>query len=129
MFYVFSYTPNAADTKSSPHKIDMRLAAGVIHQVDILFQDGSEHKEFVKIFNDALQLWPSNREENLRGNATAISFRDFFELRPGNTRLTAEIYTTLAADFKEIIIQIGVLPKRVLQPLSFEELLAAAAGY
>lgn len=129
MFYVFSYTPNAADTESSPHKIDMRLAAGVIHQVDILFQDGCDHEEFVKIFNDALQLWPSNRGEKLRGNATAISFRDFFELKPGNTRLTAAIWTTLAADFKEIIIQVGLLPKGVLQPLSFEELLSAAAGF
>jgi len=27
-----------------------------------------------------------------------------------------------------VIINIGLLPKRIIQPLSFEELLAAAAG-
>ncbi|GAH67188.1 unnamed protein product, partial [marine sediment metagenome] len=28
----------------------------------------------------------------------------------------------------DIVIQIGVLPKKVIQPMSFEELLTAAAG-
>ena len=129
MFYVFSHTPDAGDTEASPHELKMQLTAGVIHQVDVLFQDGCSHEEFVKIYNDAFQLWPSNRDEKLRGNATVVSFRDFFELVPGNTVLTAKIWTTLSADFKEIIVQVGVLSKHVLQPLSFEELLAAAAGF
>lgn len=64
----------------------------------------------------------------MRGDATVISFRDYIELKPGNTDMTAKIWTTLIEDFKEVIIQIGLLPKEVLQPLSFEELLAAAAG-
>lgn len=128
MFYTFPYTPDAGDTEASPHKLKMQLTAGVIHQVDVLFQSGCGHEEFVQIINDDLQLWPSNRGEKLRGDATVISFRDFQEIHAGNTEITANIWTTLAADFKEIIIQIGLLPKHVLQPLSFEELLAAAAG-
>lgn len=128
MFYVFSYTPVITDTEANPHKLDMKLTQGVIHQVDVLFQDGCNHEEFVKIFNDAYQAWPSNRGEKFRGNATVVSFREFYELKEGNTRLHALIWTTLAADFKEVIIQIGLLPKRLIQPLSFEELLAAATG-
>ena len=128
MFYAFSYTPDAGDTEASPYELKMQLTAGVIHQVDVLFQDGCNHEEFVQVFDDNLQLWPMNRGEKLRGNATVISFREFHELEPGNTVLTAKIWTTLSADFKEVIIQIGLLPERVLQPLSFEELLAAAAG-
>lgn len=128
MFYAFSYTPDDADTETDPHELKMQLTAGVIHQVDVLFQDGCNHEEFIQVFDDNLQLWPMNRGEKLRGNATVISFREFYELEPGNTILTLNCWTTLAADFKEIIINIGVLPKRILQPLSFEELLAAAAG-
>ncbi len=128
MFYTFGYTPTADDTAAAPHKIEMPLTAGVIHQVDILFQSGCNHEIFVQIFKDSHQLWPSNRGEKMRGNATVISFRDFYEFMPGNADLTAKIWTTLSADFKEIVIQIGILPKRVLQPLSFKELLAAATG-
>lgn len=128
MFYAFSYTPDAGDTEANPHKLTMQLTAGVIHQVDVLFQDGCNHEEFIQVFNDNFQLWPMNRGEKLRGNATVVSFREFYELEAGNTILTLKCWTTLAADFKEVMIQIGMLPKRVLQPLSFEELLAAAAG-
>lgn len=128
MFYAFSYTPNAGDTEANPHDLKMQLTAGVIHQVDILFQSGCNHEEFVRINDDNFQLWPLNRGEKLRGNATVISFREFYELAPGNSILTAKIWTTLSADFKEVIIQIGLLPKRVIQPLSFDELLSAATG-
>ncbi len=128
MFYAFSYTPDSYDTEAAPHELTLQLTAGVIHQVDVLFQDGCKHEEFVQVFDDNLQLWPNNRGEKLRGNATVISFREFYELEQGNTQLTLKCWTTLSADFKEVIIQIGMLPKNVLQPLSFESLLAAAAG-
>lgn len=128
MFYVFSYTPSAEDTEASPHSMDLHLTAGVIHQVDVLFQSGCGHEEFVQIFDGNLQLWPSNRGEKMRGDSTVVSFREFYELDPGDTRLKAKFWTTLDADFKEVIIQIGILPKAVLQPLSFDELLRAATG-
>ena len=128
MFYTFSHTPAITNTAANPYKLTMDLTAGVIHQVDVLFQNGCNHKEFVQIFHGSLQLWPSNRGETLRGNATIISFREFYELKPGSVDLTARIWTTLLEDFKEITISIGLLPKKVLQPLSFEELLKAAVG-
>lgn len=128
MFYVFSYTPDGDDSEAAPYELKMPLAAGVIHQVDVLFQDGCQHKTFVQIELANQQLWPSNRGENLRGNATVISFREFYDLSPGGTILTAKIWTTLTEDFKEILINVGVLPKKILQPLSFDELLSAAAG-
>lgn len=128
MFYTFSYTPSAADTEASPHELKVQLTAGVIHQVDILFQDGCDHEEFIQIYIDDLQLWPTNRGEKMRGNATVISFREFYELFPGNAQLTVKIWTTLSSDFKEVLIQIGVLPKEIIQPFSFQELLTAAMG-
>ena len=128
MFYVYSKTPSASHTKADPFKLDMKLTAGVVHQVDVLFQSGANHEEFVQVHYGGVQIWPSNRGEFLRGNATVISFREFMELPAGMNTLVAHISTTLTQDFKEVLIQIGVLPKRIIQPLSFEELLNAAQG-
>jgi hypothetical protein len=128
MFYTFSYTPVITDTETAPHALEMPLTAGIIHQVDVLFQSGSNHKIFVRIMRGGQQLWPSNREEKLRGDATIVSFRDFIPLEPGETKMRALIYTTLTADFKEVLIQIGVLPREILQPLSFEAIVKAIAG-
>ena len=129
MFYVFTCTPGQHTTEDAPTPFDLQLTAGVIHQVDILFQDGCDHAEFAQVFHSNLQLWPSNRQEELRGNATVVSFREFYELAPGDTILTAKTWTAMdTADIAEIIIQIGLLPKRIIQPMSFDELLSAAAG-
>jgi len=128
VFYSFNYTPTGSDVAGSPKKMDLNLTAGVIHQVDVLFQDGCNHEEFVQIFIGSQQLWPSNRGGAIRGNATVISFREFYELAPGHNDLVAYIWSTLASDWKEIVINIGVLPKEILQPLSFEQLVKYAGG-
>jgi len=128
MFYVFSLLPTATKTEAQAQPLTMPLAAGIIHQVDVLFQDGCNHLTYVRIFDSNHQLWPTNREEKMRGNATVISFREFYELKSGDSTLTAKIWNGLTVNWAEVIIQIGLLPKRIIQPMSFDELLAAAAG-
>ena len=128
MFYVFSHTPSAQLTEATAVEEELKLCAGIIHQVDILFQDGCKHNHFVQIFQGGHQLWPSNTGEKMRGNATVISFREFQELEQGENILSARVWSTASSGWKEIIINIGILPRRIIQPLSFDELLSAATG-
>jgi hypothetical protein len=129
MFYVFTCTPLQHTTEDTATEALLRLTPGIIHQVDVLFQDGCDHAEHVQIWDRNFMLWPSNRGENLRGNATVVSFREFYEIVPAHRILTAKTWTAEdTADIVEVIIQIGLLPKRIIQPMAFEELLAAAAG-
>ncbi|MBA7524710.1 hypothetical protein ES705_16852 [subsurface metagenome] len=131
MFYAFTHKCNDSAVSPAytyPYDLNMDLTAGVIHQVDVLFQAGCSHLVGVQIHQGGHQLWPSNRGAYLRGNATVVSFREFYNLSAGNTDLYAIIDADASIIDIEIIIQIGLLPKRVLQPLSFEELVAAASG-
>jgi len=128
MFYTFSHTVTTANIITAKKELDLRMSAGVIHQVDVLFQDGCDHEVNVQIFQANFQLWPSNRGATMKGNATVISFREFMELEPGGSELTAYIWGDGVVTGKEVVIQIGLLPKRILQPLSFDELLSAAVG-
>ena len=127
MFYVFDHPVVAADIDTDPKSLEMKLVAGVIHQVDIVFQDGCDHKVKVQVFLANHQVWPTNRGKAFEGNATAISFREFYELKEGSSILTALIWGD-GTDLARVVIQIGVLPKNIIQPLSFDELLSAAAG-
>lgn len=128
MFYVFSHTPTATLTEATAVELPLKLTPGIIHQVDVLFQDGCDHETHVQIFHGNYQVWPSNRGENLRGNATVISFREFYEVTSKLSTLTAHIWSEGATPWVEVIIHIGLLSKRIIQPMAFEELLAAAAG-
>jgi len=128
MFYTFPWQLLIGNVLATPKRLDMELSAGIIHQVDILFQKDAAHKNLVKIFKGSHQLWPSNRKEALRGDATVISFREFVELKGADNTLHALIWTTDTDVLKEVVIQIGVLPKSVVMPLSFDELVKAVAG-
>lgn len=128
MFYAFATTVTDADVVSAKREVPLHLTAGVIHQVDVLFQDGCDHLVEVQIFKANHQLWPSNRGSVMKGNATVISFREFLELGPGGAELTAKIWGDGVVTGKDVIIQIGLLSKKILQPLSFDELLTAATG-
>jgi len=132
MFYVYTHTINASTTPpyiTYPYDFDLFLAAGVIHQVDVLFQDECDHNVSVQIYQANYQIWPSNRGAWLKGNATVISFREFFELAPGLSTLTARVgLVSGQAEGKDVVIHIGQLPKKIIQPMNFEALLEAAAG-
>jgi len=128
MFYALNLVPTSSWVDGTVYELDLKLTAGVIHQVDVLFQVDCDHLQFVQIFHANLQLWPSNRGANLRGNATVISFREFYEIQLGDAPLTVRFWSTGASAWAEVIVQIGLLPKRIIQPLSFDELLSAAQG-
>lgn len=125
MFYSWPVNVAAGNTTSNKSKIDMSMSAGVIHQVDILYPDDCDHNIRVQIFDANLQLWPSNRNGTIRGDATVVSFRDFYTLTPANNILTAKAWWEDTETAQTIFIQIGVLPKSILQPFSLAELLRA----
>ena len=128
MFYVFHYDVQAADLASAKHPLDMVLTAGVIHQVDIMFEDGCNYDVAVQLFKGGSQIWPSSEGYSFRGNATIVSFREFYPLKSAINDLRALIWTEDADNIGMIVIQLGILPAEIIQPLSFAELLKAAAG-
>ena len=128
MFYSFSYTVTSSDIATAKYRLNMPLSAGVIHQVDVLFRKDAAHAINVQIFEGNQQLWPTNRDSSIRADATVISFREFYELHGSVNELYALFWTTDTGVLYETIINFGILPKRVIQPLNFEELLSAAAG-
>ena len=128
MFHVYAHTLTASDTEASPKEINMRLSQGIIHQVDILFQDGCNGVNKVQIYQGGSQIWPSNRQGAFSGNATVVSFREFFPVQKGANEFMAKIWTEDTATLGTVVIQIGVLPRGILQPLSFSEIVKAIKG-
>lgn len=125
MFYSWPITVAAGNTVANKANVRMTMSAGVIHQVDFLFPDGCDHNIRVQVFDSLFQLWPSNRNATIRGDATVVSFRDFFEMKSAKNVLTAVAWWADTETAKTIFIQVGVLPRAILQPFSLAELLRA----
>lgn len=125
MFDVWQIDIAAGNTASNKKEVEMVLSAGIIHQIDILFPDTADHNIRVQIFDASFQLWPSNRNATIRGDATVVSFRDFYELTAHNNILTAKAWWADTETACSVWVQIGILPRSVLQPFSLAELLRA----
>jgi len=125
MFYSWPITVGAGNDADDKVEVRMPMAAGVIHQVDILFPDDCDHNIRVQVFDANFQLWPSNRGGTVRGDATVVSFRDFYDMPATKNILTGFAWWEDVATAQTIFVQIGVLPRAVLQPFSLAELLRA----
>ena len=125
MFYVFPLAVTASHTSSAKLTVDMPMSMGIIHQVDVLFKDDADHNIRVQIHDANFQVWPSNRNGTIRGDAMVISFRDFYELTIQNNILRATAWWEDTSTESTIFVQIGVLPRSILQPFSLAELLRA----
>ena len=125
MFYSYELAVTAAHTASNPKVVEMELTAGIIHQVDVLFPDDCNHFIRAQIWHANFQVWPSNRNATIRGDATVISFRDFYELKAEQNILTAKAWWEDTHTVQSIFIQIGLLHRDIMQPFSLAELLRA----
>jgi len=125
MFYSWELPVAAGNIASNPLRLEMPMSTGIIHQVDVLFPDNCDHNIRVQIFDASFQLWPSNRGGTIRGDACVLSFRDFYEMLPASNILTGLAWWAGTQTVQSIWIQIGVLPRAVLQPFSLAELLRA----
>ena len=128
MFYSFNIKLTPLGSEDDPVDTVVRLSAGVIHQIDILFPVNANREVYVKILHGGYQLCPSNRSGAIQANNTVISTREFYDLIPGANTLTIKAWNEHLLDTFYISVNIGVLPRRILQPFSFKELLAAALG-
>lgn len=125
MFYSFDVTAPISVGVGTKKEVDMPMSSGIIHQIDIMFPDTANHEIAVQIWDASYQLWPSNRNAVIRGDAAVVSFRDFYEMRSENNVLTAKAWRLVTGAAVTVFVQIGVLPRDILQPFSLAELLRA----
>jgi len=125
MFYSWPITVADVNDETNKSMIRMPMSAGVIHQADVLFPDNCDHNIRVQVFDANFQVWPSNRGATIRGDATVISFRDFYDMPKARNILTGFAWWEDEETEQTIWIHLGVLPRAVLQPFSLAELLRA----
>jgi len=123
MFFTYKLTATASGSSSDYQDLDLDLSAGVIHQVDFMFPDDADKDLHVKVLRGGHQLWPSNILGSLQGDNMIVSFREFLELSSARNNLTLRAWNVGAED-KEIIINIGILPRDILQPFSMADMLS-----
>jgi len=128
MFYSFNVEITPDTDEDSADETPLEVSAGIIHQVDLVFPTNANREIYLRILAGSYQFIPVNPHGAVRANNTIISTREFFTLYDWNNTLTLKAWNTHATEPFTVGINIGILPKRVLQPFSFDELLKVALG-
>jgi len=126
MFYSFNIDVTHGTTEATAEKTDLDLCAGIIHQVDLVFPVNSNRELYVRILNGTYHFIPVNTRGAVRADNTIVSTREFFTVEEWNNVFTLVAWNVHATDDFTIGVNIGILPRKILQPFSFEELLKVA---
>lgn len=109
MIYEFPIITTTAYTKASPMKTDLRLTKGVIHWLDILFDDAVMGTLYLAITHGLHQLWPTNPEAYFRLMAKPISSKEGYKLYTAPYVLSVYSYLENADYEHEARIRISLL--------------------
>ena len=116
MFYDFALVIPAATPESAPAGINMKLTAGVIYAVKLLFPPGPHGMVKVRIMEGGHQFLPTNPDGYFASDDEVIDIDEYQELAPGGNELKVTGYSPGTTYPHTIAVRFGILGKDVLSP-------------
>lgn len=112
MIYRLGITTPANTPEADKQRTNLKLTAGTIHQIDILFPPGPSGLLHVQINRGLSQIWPSNPDESFAADNNVISFNENYEILQEPVQI--EVYTWNLDDTydHQVIVRIGLLRKK-----------------
>jgi len=117
MIYSFNISTPANTLEADRVKTVLKLTAGIIHQLDILFPTGCAGLLYVALNHGLHQVWPSNDKEYFHTDGDKISFKEFYELKSDVNTLDVYTYNLDDTYPHAIIIRLGLLKQSEIQGL------------
>lgn len=114
MIYSFSVSTPANTAEADRQKTDLKVARGVVHQIDVVFPTGCAGLLYVAINYGLYQVWPSNPDEYFHTDGETISFREHWELIFSPYRLSLFTYNLDTTYAHSVIIRLGILPRKYI---------------
>lgn len=109
VFYEFDATTPANTAESSPLETAMRVNAGIIHFVEVMFPAGCAGLTHARIKQGGFQLYPRNESGSLKGDRTYLRFSDFYEVMPGEGHLRLITWNDSKIHQHKVTVRIGIL--------------------
>lgn len=115
---IFEYdVPVPANTlANSPVVVQMRLARGIIHKIEIDYPAGCNNMVLVTLRRGLHQVSPTNPDGQHKSNFHTVSFPTWYELLEAPYKVECYAWSPGTSYNHAITVRIGVLSKEVLAP-------------
>lgn len=94
----------------------MKVSAGVIHEINIVFPPGCAGLVYCAIYHGGHPIFPSTEAQYIRGDNEVVDFKEFYELIGVENHLYIVAWNEDEIYSHKITVRLGVLPKYVLLP-------------
>lgn len=115
MIYSFAISTDANTAKADEKITKLKLTAGIIHQLDIVFPAGCAGLAYIALFHGLHQVWPTNPDEYFHTDGETLSFKEFFQLPTEPYVIEAKTYNLDDTYNHAIIIRLGMLKQSEIQ--------------
>ncbi len=115
MIYSFAISTSANTALANRQKTELKLTAGIIHQLDIVFPTGCAGLLYVAINHGLHQIWPTNPGEYFHTDGETLSFKEFYELATSPFFLSVYTYNLDDTYAHSAIIRLGLLKRDAIQ--------------
>ena len=117
MIYSFAISTAITYTATAKLKTDLKLTAGIIHQIDIVFPTGAAGLLYVALNHGLHQIWPTNPGEFFHTDGESISFKEFYALPSAENVISVYTYNLDDTYAHSVIIRLGILKQSEIQGL------------
>ena len=109
MFYDFAIAVPANTLESAPVEQTLKLTAGVIQKVSLLFPPGPHGMVKLKLMEGGHQFLPTNPEGYFASDDEALNIDEFYELTSEAYSLKAVAYSDGTTYNHTVSVRIGIL--------------------
>jgi len=123
VIYAWRMTIPANTPKTSPVMVQCRMAAGIIHRVEVQFPIGCAGLVHTYIRRGGHQLWPSNPDGTFTADGYVISFHEGYDLSEEPHVVQWYAWNEDDTYAHTLELRLGLLPPEALMPWGFRDLL------
>lgn len=111
MFYEYNLTVPKNTAETSPKTKSMKVWAGVVHRVAVMFPNGPSGLLRCRIMQGSHTLWPSNPDGYFGTDGETVDFLEYFEIESRSIKFRLEAWNLDDTYEHSVFVRLGVLPK------------------
>ena len=130
MLFRYKISTPANTAESAKQKTTLKVAHGIVTQIDVQFPPGPTGLLHLHINNALHQVWPFNAGEDFASHNVNITFREFIPVLVEPYEFQAFTWNIDDTFAHLLIIRIGILPVNVAAPwlMSLDDKLKTILG-
>ena len=109
MFYNFTITVSPGTAEDTAEETVIKLSEGVITHAECYFTEKCQGQVHIAIRDALHQVWPTNPEEQMRGEKQAVPFEAYHEITHPSHSYTVKAWNTDDSYFHTVILRFVVV--------------------